>query len=54
MELMNIDIETTGKINVQWNNITNIKWLEKTDTHSFWHEMSVYRDLSDTNPFFEF
>lgn len=53
MEIMNIDIETVGKINVQWNNITNIKWLEKTDTHSFWYEVSMYRDSSDTNPFFE-
>ncbi|KAF0762278.1 Gustatory receptor [Aphis craccivora] len=53
MEMMDIDIETIGKINVQCNNITNIKWLEKTDTHSFWYEMSMYRDSSDTIPFFE-
>lgn len=53
MEMMNIDVETIGKINVQWNNITNFKWLEKTNTHSFWYEVSKYRDSSDTNPFFE-
>ncbi|CAI6354283.1 unnamed protein product [Macrosiphum euphorbiae] len=33
MEMMDIEMETIGKINVQWDNITNIKWLEKTDTH---------------------
>lgn len=53
MGMMDIEIETIGKINVQWNNITNIKWLEKTDTHLFWYEVSIYRDSSDTNPFYE-
>jgi hypothetical protein len=53
MEMMDINIETIGKINVQWNNITNIKWLEKIETHSFCYEVSMYRDSSDTNPFFE-
>jgi len=53
MEIMDIEMETIGKINVQWNNITNIKWLEKTDTHSFWYEVSIFRDSSDINTFYE-
>ncbi|KAL5246327.1 hypothetical protein ACI65C_013735 [Semiaphis heraclei] len=41
------------KINIQWNNLTNIKWLQTDKTFLFWKEVCEYRDASETNPFEE-
>jgi len=44
---------TVDKVNQQWKNITNIKWLETSNTTKIWKEVSDYRYASDMNPFSE-
>jgi len=51
--LMQLENDQIGKIEVQWNNILNVKWIENTNTQKFWSEVSNYRDASGSNPFSE-
>lgn len=53
LELLKIDINKIDKINHQWQNLTNIKWIEQTNTTQFWKEVSEYTDASGLNPYFD-
>jgi len=48
-----LDGSTIDKINVQWANIVSVKWIEKSNTISFWGEVFNYTDASGLNPFTE-
>lgn len=37
----------------QWNNLTNIKWMNITSSDDFWTEVSNYRDSCEENPYKE-
>lgn len=50
---MQLENDQISKIEVQWNNILNVKWIERTNTQKFWSEVSNYRDASGSNPFSE-
>jgi len=52
-ELFMYEKSTVDKVNQQWKNITNIEWLETSNTTKFWKEVSDYRDGSNINPFSE-
>jgi len=49
-ELFMYEKSAVDKVNQQCKNITNIKWLETSNTTKFWKEVSEYRDASDINP----
>jgi len=53
VELFQFEPRIIDKINIQWNNLTNIKWLQTDKTFLFWKEVCDYRDASETNPFEE-
>lgn len=50
-ELLKLDSSTIDKINVQWANIVNVKWIEKSNTVKFWGEVFNYTDANGLNPF---
>jgi len=50
-ELFMYGKSTVDKKHQQWKNITNIKWLETSNTTTFWKEVSDYRNNSDMNSF---
>jgi len=52
-ELFQFEPRIIDKINIQWDNLTNIKWLQTDKTFLFWKEVCDYRDASETNPFEE-
>lgn len=52
-ELLMLDGSTIDKINVQWANLNRVKWIEKSNTISFWSEVFNYTDASGLNPFTE-
>ncbi|XP_045123965.1 uncharacterized protein LOC123511927 [Portunus trituberculatus] len=53
LELLNVSAEDITKIELQWSNITLVKWLETKDTVKFWAEVNRYKDASDNNPYHE-
>jgi len=53
LNLLKFDINKIDKINHQWQNLTNIKWIEQTNTTQFWKEVSEYTDASGLNPYFD-
>lgn len=36
MEIFQYEIRIIDKVNHQWNNLTNVKWVERTNTVKFW------------------
>jgi hypothetical protein len=52
-ELLKLDGSTIDKINVQWANVVSVKWIEKSNTISFWGEVFNYTDARGLNPFTE-
>lgn len=38
---------------LQWSNLTNIKWKENKKTIQFWTEVLTYKDAAGNNPFKE-
>lgn len=53
MELFKYEVKNIDKVNHQWNNLTNIKWIEHISTSKFWKEVDDYVDASGNNPFNE-
>lgn len=51
MEIFKYDVKDMDKVNHQWNNLTNIKWIEHVNTTKFWKEVNDYVDASGNNPF---
>lgn len=51
MEMFKYETNIIDKVNHQWNNLTNIKWIEHTNTAKFWKEVDDYVDASGINPF---
>jgi len=43
--------ENIGKLELQWNNLTLIKWTNITTTADLWAEINLYADGSGLNPF---
>lgn len=41
------------QIENQWDNLTNIKWMNVTSSEDFWNEVSKYCDCCNENPFRE-
>ena len=53
LELLNVSAEDITKIELQWSNITLVKWCETKDNVKFWAEVSGYKDASNQNPYHE-
>lgn len=53
LEVLNVSAEDITKIELQWSNITLVKWFETKDTVKFWAEVSSYKDASNKNPYHE-
>ena len=53
LELLMLDVQTIDKINFKWQNLTHVKWIEKTSTTQFWQEVAEYSDASGLNPYNE-
>lgn len=34
LELLMLDVQTIDKINFQWQNLTHVKWIEKTSRYN--------------------
>lgn len=50
-QLLNINVKTIDKINIQWRNLLNIKWTQISNTMEFWNEVASYTDASELHPF---
>lgn len=53
LELLKLDVRSIDKINFQWQNLTLIKWTEKSNTIKFWKEVAEYTDASGLKPYNE-
>ncbi|KAK3886341.1 hypothetical protein Pcinc_009497 [Petrolisthes cinctipes] len=53
LESMNFSSEIIAKADMQWSNITLIKWSETKDTVKFWVEVLQYKDAANSVPFLE-
>lgn len=52
-QMLGINALTIDKINIQWTNLINVKWTEKSNTVHFWNEVASYTDASGTHTFAE-